>query len=209
MGQKANFLTLKKSFINLNLQTHTPKQFLIGYLLNIGLKKLLLKKHILVTNSNINFVGNLIYIDLVLFFKTGKLLTYKKKKLKKTVAEYSKINTASLFAKHIFKKLNLFNTNILIFSSKILNKELKLKKQKVLLNFFYLKCRHFLKLLFQRRFMLFFDFLKKTVFLITGSIDANCFLQSLCLLFKYLHKKNHTRFFGFITLLINLIINSN
>ena len=211
MGQKANILTLKPSFINLNLQTQNPKFFLHGHFFILTLQKLLLRKHIILSNFTVNFIGNILYLNLKLFFKTAKIFYYKKKKFKKNSPQLniSEKTLHHLFSKHLFKSLNFLQTNLFVFSVKILNKELKLKKNKTLLNFFFLKSKPFLNVLFQRRFTFFFDFLKQIVLLIQGLMNSATFLQILSQLFKYLHKRVHTRFFVFFNLISNLIINYN
>ncbi len=207
MGQKSNILTLKSSFINLNLQTKNPKLFLYGNTFIVLLKKLLNHKHIILTNHTINFIGNILFLDLTVFFKTFKIFYYKKKKFKNIFNTNKNINVYSNLSKIFFKNFKFLNTNNLNFSINILNKEFIQTKNKNLLAFFYIKCKPFLNILFQRRFTLFFDFIKHIVLLLNGSISSKIFVQLLSQLFKYLHKKTHTRFFVFFNLISNLIIN--
>lgn len=208
MGQKANTSTLKSTFVNLNLQTNHSKFFLYGYFFILALKKLILRKQISLSSYALNFIGNILFINLKIFFKTAKIFFYKKFYFTR-VNKIKNKNLHNLFAKKIFQNLNFLKTNKLVFSVKILNKELKLKKAKNLLNFFYLKCKPFLNLLFQRRFTFFFDFIKQIVLLLQGLMSSGNFLEILSQLFKYLHKKVHTRFFVFFNLISNLIININ
>lgn len=208
MGQKANIITLKSSFTSLNLQTNNSKFFLYGYFFIIALKKLLLRKHILLSSYTLNFIGNSLFINLKIFFKTAKIFYFKKFFFRR-VTTINKIKLHNLFSKKLFKSLNFLKTNLFIFSIKILNKELRLKKSKNLLKFYFIKCKPFLNILFQRRFTFFFDFVKQIVLLLQGLMTSANFLHILSQLFKYLHKRAHTRFFVFFNLISNLIVNIN
>jgi hypothetical protein len=211
MGQKANIITLRQSFINLNLQTQQPKVFLFGMLFILAVKKLALKKNIVLSKHTLNFVGNKLFLNLVFFFKTAKVFFYKKKKFKKNINKIKNTNNSLhvLFSNLLFKQLNFLKTNLMIFSIRVLNKEFNLKINKLLLTFFFKKTKPFLNILFQRRFTLFFDFLKQVVLLMQNLLDVKSFLQIICQIFKHLHKKAHTKFFVFFNLISNLIINFN
>lgn len=203
MGQKANTTTLKASFLNLNLQINNSKFFLYGYFFIVALKNLLLRKNIILSNHTLNFIGNTLFINLKIFIKTAKIFFYKKLLFKRL----NKINLHTTFSKKIFKNLKFLQTNLFIFSITVLNKELKLKKNKVLLKFYFLKCKPFLNILFQRRFTFFFDFIKQIILLLQGLINSITFIQILSQLFKYLHKRTHSRFYVFFNLISNLIVN--
>ncbi len=209
MGQKSNILTLKSSFINLNLQTQYSKFFLYGNAITLILNKLLLRKNIVLSRSILNFAGNTLFLNLQIFLKTAKVFYYKKKKFKKKNLSLLllKKELHFLFLKNFFKSLIFLKTNTLVFSISIQNKELNTKLNKKLLYFFYKKNKPFLNILFQRRFTLFFDFIKQIVLLLNGLIDSKFFLQTLSQLFKFLHKKTHTKFFVFFNLISNLIVN--
>jgi len=211
MGQKANLITLRQSYINLNLQTQQPKIFLFGMLFILAFKKLALKKNIVISKHILNFVGNKLFLNLMVFFKTAKVFYYKKKKFKKNIKEIKNTTKAKhlLFSNLLFKQLFFIKTNLIIFSIKVLNKEFNSKLNKLLLTFFFKKTKSFLNILFQRRFTLFFDFLKQVVLLMQNLLDAKSFLHVVCQIFKNLHKKAHTKFFVFFNLISNLIINFN
>lgn len=207
MSQKANILTLKPSFFNLNLQTQNSKFFLYGYTFLETLKKVLFRKNIILLNFTTNFIGNIYFLDFQIFFKTAKIFFLKKKKFQKKSLTLDIKNVHKTFSQTLFKILNFLKINLFIFSVKVLNKELKLKKNKMLLKLFFTKSKPFLNVLFQRRFTFFFDFLKNIVLLMQGLMNAATFLQTLSQLFKYLHKRIHTRFFVFFNLISNLILN--
>lgn len=209
MGQKANFLTLKSSFTNLNLQTKNTKIFLYGNSFILIFQKFLNHKNITLSKYNINIIGNILFLDLTLFFKTFKIFYYKKKKYKNNSNNLKNINKTLYLklSKTLFKNFKFLNINNLNFSINILNKEFLNNKNKNLLSFFYKKCKPFLNILFQRRFTLFFDFIKQLVLLLNNQINTKVFAQLLSQLFKYLHKKGHTRFFVFFNLISNLLIN--
>lgn len=207
MSQKANILTLKPSFYNLNLQTQNSKFFIHGYIFIETLKKVLLRKNIILLNFTTNFIGNVYVLNFQVFYKTAKIFFFKKKKFEKRVVPQENKKIHNTFSQILFKTLQFLKINLFVFSVKILNKELKLKKNKMLLQLFFIKSKPFLSILFQRRFTFFFDFLKNVVLLIQGLITADAFLQTLSQLFKYLHKRIHSRFFVFFNLVSNLILN--
>jgi hypothetical protein len=211
MGQKANILTLKPYFRNLNLQSKNSKYFLQGYFFIELFKKLLLRKSILLLNIISNFCGNIFFIHLKLFIKTAKLFSYKKFSFykKSRNLQINDLLLHNVFSKRLFKTLSFLKINFIVFSIKILNKDLKLKKNKTLLKFFFLKSKPFLNILFQRRYTFFFDLVKQIVLFIQDLIPINTFLETLSQLFKYLHKRIHTRFFVFFNSITNLIINFN
>lgn len=208
MGQKANILTLKQSYINLHLQTQYVTYFFRGHIFILNLKKLLLRKNIFIIKYTLNFIGNILFLNLELFFKTTKIFYYKKKNYKKFNL-LLKQKGHSVFNKNLFENLKMLKINILIFNIAIHNKELGTLKNKKMLIFFYKQSKFFLNIIFQRRFTLFFDFLKQIVLLINGFSDSTTFIVLLSQIFKHLHKKKHARFFIFFNLISNLILNIN
>lgn len=180
MGQKTNLLTLKSSFVNLNLQTQNPNFFLYGYFFAEVIQKIFNQKNVVVSNWTSNFVGNSLFINIHLYYKTVKLFFLKKKKFQKNqnLLHVQDTMLHNLFSKILFKNLLFLKTHFLIFSIKVLNKEFKLKKNKILLKFFFLKSQSFLNILFQRRFSFFFDFLKQIILLLQGFLNSSVFLQS-------------------------------
>ena len=85
MGQKANLLTLRKKNKNLSFlgNEKESRKFLCGLNLLKFLEQLLKRKNVLLTEKTLNFDNNKSYLNLTLFFKAAKLLSYKKKITKK------------------------------------------------------------------------------------------------------------------------------
>ena len=114
-----------------------------------------------------------------------------------------------MFSNKLLFHFKKYRINLIIFNIKNLNKHLSTKLDKKVLRFLYKKGKSFIFMLFQRRYTLFFDFLKQIVLLLKGLLNANSFLQTLGFLFRYIHKKLHTKFFLFFNLISKLILTSN
>jgi hypothetical protein len=201
MGQKANTFSLKKlvySLEHLNLNT---KLFLYSFSFSKVLDKLLFKKHILLVENKPAFQNNQMFLNLIIFFRTAKLLKYKKKSKAKKI-RFLKFNLLSSFIK---KQFSLFNFNVFVFNIKVLNKFL----DKVFIFNFYLKVKTFLKTLFNRRFTLFLDFLKINSLFKDNLISAKIYLFFLALIFKNLQKKRHRTFLDFLELIFQHLIKLN
>eukprot|EP00389_Voromonas_pontica_P017071 GDKH01026717.1.p2 GENE.GDKH01026717.1~~GDKH01026717.1.p2 ORF type:complete len:107 (-),score=6.65 GDKH01026717.1:19-339(-) len=79
MGQKSNTITLRKHRDNLNSYALNSKAFLNSNEYIATLKRSLEKKGITVTSHFFEATANTFNLSLNLFFKTQKLLKYKKK----------------------------------------------------------------------------------------------------------------------------------
>lgn len=79
MGQKSNTLTLRTNKEYLNSRTLNSKEFWESAEFINTFKRSLEKKGVTVTYSNFNTVAKTSYLSLDLFYKTHKLLKYKKK----------------------------------------------------------------------------------------------------------------------------------
>ena len=105
MGQKSNSITLRKE--NLNSTSLSTKEFIDSYEFLNTLKRSLDKKGIIITFSTLNTNANTSYLTLNTFFKTHKLMKYRKRK------------------KNYFKQLSIKKKNDK-------NKDLKKEKKKLL-----------------------------------------------------------------------------
>lgn len=135
------------------------------------------------------------YLTMNLFFKTQKLLKYKKfvrSSLKKR-ENYGIIN-------NIFNKL--LANKLLILNLSLLNKDI----DKKILKSLYLKFKNFKNMLFSRRFNLFIDFLKLTTLFIEKKVDIKVYISVLGTIFKILPKRAHSKFFFFLKHLFNILI---
>lgn len=191
MGQKSNTLTLRKQKECLNLRTANKKEFTNSLEFVNVLKRSLEKKGITVTFYTLNIKQNLVFLTLDMFYKTQKILRYKKEIFNR---------------KGIKQPITVFNhfipNKILVLKQHLVNKKI----DSLLLKELYLKFRNFQNTIFSRRFNLFIDFLKLTTLFIKKEIKANTFLAVLGTIFKVLPKKAHGRFFSFLNYLFTAIV---
>lgn len=107
MGQKSNTLTLRTNKEYLNSRTLNSKEFWESAEFINTFKRSLEKKGVIVTYSNFNTVAKTSYLSLDLFYKTHKLLKYKKRsrnKIKAKNRKNLKIQKNQKFKKHLSKK---------------------------------------------------------------------------------------------------------
>jgi hypothetical protein len=78
MGQKSNTLTLRRNQENLNLQSANTKEFQNSLEFLNTLKRSLEKKGVILTFYNLSVKQNSIFLKLTTFYKTQKILKYKK-----------------------------------------------------------------------------------------------------------------------------------
>lgn len=231
MGQKSNIITLRKHKDNLNSYSLNSKAFLNTNEYIAVLKRSLEKKGVIITSHFFEATNNTFNLSLNLFFKTQKLLKYKKKligekifrkkfhkksKLKNFSSKYQQKNKttkkAELIKKQtrflqVFKNLtkNLPANNLLVHNFKLLNREIPRR----VITLIHTNLNYFKRVLFSRRFNLYFDFLKMTSLLISKKININIYNVMLGTIFKFLTKKSHSKFFSFLKKLSYLLIKSS
>ena len=209
MGQKSNVLTLRKAIPLYNSAEKNRNHFVSTYLILEHLQKLFLKTDVCLLKYIIQENSNKIYIEFDLFFRTRKLIKYKKS-LKKFKAQ--KGVKQEFFLRSIIKFIKAkFSSFFFNFKFCVLNR-LLLKKNKVgkkLLIEFYDLFRRYSKLLFPRRINFFLDFVKLSVLLFYGSIRVSFFIKLLGEIFTILQKKRHSFFFQFINFFFSFLINYN
>jgi hypothetical protein len=199
MGQKSNTTTvranLRKSLSFLN-QTKDPRVFQYGFSYLNFLEKFLSKKGVLVTNKELNLIGNLIHLNFTIFYDNAKLAGYKKRtqKIRKGFKNFKKPNfdfqkTARMFT----SKFTLFRSNLALINLRVLNGLVN----KSYLKKFYQTTAKFVSVLFLRKFNLFIDFLKISSLFHQKKISATVFLHVLGQIFKVLPKRKHNRFLFF------------
>jgi hypothetical protein len=200
MGQKSNTLTLKKIQKNLNFQGNVKesKEFLYGATFLSFLEQLLNQKNVTLTDRTLNFADNEIYLSLIIFFKTTKLKSYKKKYIK-GLKSLKKRNAISRF---VLSELSLLKNSLISLNLRVTNKEVNEKLAKL----FYIKTKRFVKTLLSRRFSLFADFIKKTSLFCENKISVSAYLVLLAQIFRVLKKKSHSRFLFFLRELFDLLI---
>lgn len=171
------------------------------YLLSETIKNSLLSKNIVVSELNFIACSDLILINANIFYRTIKLIRYRKRLKKKKILK-----------KNHFKTLNFLNKIVLKITKDKLKKvmirftvlNLKLKKRNLSKHYKYLK--QFLNILFNRGLNLFFDFIKMTDLFSRKLTSINSYLIILGKIFKVLHKKKHNKFIFFITLIFSELV---
>ena len=113
MGQKSNTLTLRTNKENLNSRTLNSKEFWESAEFINTFKRSLEKKGVTVTYSNFNSVAKTSYLSLDLFYKTQKLLKYRKKTRKLRFKYQRYAQKKQIFKKELPKKT--INTKNLFF----------------------------------------------------------------------------------------------
>lgn len=201
MGQKANLLTLRKIENIINIKEDNPKmlihilEFLKVFKLFLYEKKILLLK--------INFISNIqqCTVCLSIFYSTIKCNQYKKLKKDKYFLQYELKNKS--FSSLFFNSFNFYNKKLYYF--KFLNLNLKIKKP--ILKHFYFLSKSYLKIVFERRYGLFFDFLKINALYCQGLISVASYLLLLSQIFKFLSKRKHSKFIEFCTKIFEGMLN--
>jgi hypothetical protein len=202
MGQKTNVSTIRKSQLQYLATESKDKRIIFLYIILNYLNTLFIKFDVCLINSIVQNNSYKCFVNLVLFFRTRKILKIKKKytKLKKKKVSFLKF----LFN---FFSLNIFS-NLFVISFKVLNKNLIKKKplNKLLLTEFFKMFKRYSKLLFPRRLNFFLDFIKISVLLFTDIIKINFFNKLLAETFSILQKKRHSFFLQFLKFIFTTLI---
>ena len=121
MGQKSNILTLRQKNKNLSLLNNEkePVKFLFGLNFLKSLEQLLKRKNTLLVEKTLNFDNNQSYVNLTLFFKTAKLLNYKKKISKKRKL----FSLRTPIAQFLSKEFSLVKSNFISLRLKVINRK--------------------------------------------------------------------------------------
>lgn len=200
MSQKSNMLTIRFPDKSINLNIENCKEFISIFTISKNLKRSLEKKEILISKIASKTENSHCTFTFDAFFKTRKLLKYKKfihnqivkKKtsnpaiLESALGKIKKYNSISL-------KINILN---LILENEILRAY-----------FFFIK--KYKNILFNRQFTLFIDFIKLTNLFIKKKISAEIYVQLLGKVFKALPKSKHSKYFLFIKQLFTAITEDN
>jgi len=164
-----------------------------GDLLQKKLKSLYLDKDIIISETSIGYNSNILIFTLFVFYKTSKLIKYRKNTKKKK--SLRKIISLSLLSNKLLK-------------SKFSNIVLKIRVLNILVNRehlskLYILSRRFMLILFSRGLNLFLDFLKISVLFSKNLISITSYLMTLGKIFRVLNKKKHNRFVFFMTIILD------
>lgn len=197
MGKRSNLISIrKKSF---NLKNFQKNKFVFNYQLLEYFKQLFFKKNVIISEEFLNISSNFYFFSANVFFKTKQLKLYKSAKN----SQNNKSNCcleSSLFKK--LSKNNFLNKINVSFNFRVLNNYL----QKDFLLFFFKKLKVHSTVLFSRRFGMFIDFIKLTCLFFYFYLSLDSYLKLIADVFKFLKKKNHSKFFSFLKFVFELIL---
>jgi len=195
MGHKTNTITLRNSFLNLNLASLSA--FSLFTTLNFlkSLKYLLKNYGVFIISEVFNIKNNQIFLNLTLFFKSTKFSFFKKKINKSSLLE--KKTLLNIFYKNFNFSLTKINLNCIVIN-KFLNKSI--------LTLLFVKTKKFIPLIFSRRFNLYIDFLKILNLYLLKKIVIKQLLDTFVQIFRFISKKLHSNFITFLKSLFNLLI---
>jgi hypothetical protein len=157
------------------------------------LKNAYLDKDIIISESSMALSSNVIVFTFFAFYRTSKLIKYRKNTKKKKAPK-------SLYSLSILTR-KLLNNKVsnLVFKIHVLN--LLLNKEQ--LSKLYSLSRKFIPILFSRGLNLFLDFLKVSVLFSKNLISITSYLIILGKIFRVLNKKKHNRFVFFMTVIFD------
>ena len=201
MGQKSNLLTLKKSYINFNLNSNNSKSFVYFYKLLLLLSRVFENKGVLTICNSIHFECNKILLHFTLYYRSFKVLFFKSKRTLKKIKDIKSYNFNNIISKLMNKHNAIYSSNLLIYKLHVINSLL----DKKLCLFIYNKFKRFIKTIFLRRFNLFIDFIKITSFYCTNTITLNQLGVILSQIFRYIPKRGHNKFIFFIKYLFKVL----
>ncbi|MBR11270.1 MAG: hypothetical protein CMP48_26780 [Rickettsiales bacterium] len=201
MGQKANIITLRNSFNNLNFYRLDINEFLYGSIFLKSFTRLLQIRKVFLVNSNLNFFENKIFFNFNVFFRTSKVLSLKNLKV---VNKQLKKSNLPLF----LKELSYLKKNLIIIKFTLTNLILKSKDKENLVFIFFKKFKRMSTSLFPRRFNFFLDFIKLSCLFGVGALSLNFFIKVIVEIFRILQKKKHARFLLLMKQLFNSLISN-
>lgn len=203
MARKANLNTIRgrnKSLSFFNCEGESSK-LLHGLKILKAFQRVMKIRNVLVMSNSLDFVGNVTYVSLGVFFKASKIIKYRRKLIKKRRPKNraKKEMKLSTFMK---RELYFLQSNFVSFKIVVLNR----KVDEMQVTFLTLKLAPFRNALFSRRSTLFLDFIRGTSLFIDSQLSTQSYLEFLGLIFKGLQKKSHSKFILFVKELFTLII---
>lgn len=198
MGQKANLISLRKNIEKvLLINTLNSELFVKSFVFLNFFERFCNIKNILISFKTISLVSNKIYFYFEVFFRTNKLMFYKKKQVNKVLLDKKTFYNSKItsFLTSFFDKTN---PNLVCLSLNVVNLNLTKNYYLKFLKQVYVFNKRFLFVLFDRRLNLFIDFIKIVVLFVFNKISINIFLFTLCQIFKNISKAKHTKFLLFV-----------
>ena len=198
MGQKANLISLRKNIEKvLLINTLNSGLFVKSFVFLNFFERFCNIKNILISFKTISLVNNKIYFYFEVFFRTNKLMFYKKKQVNKVLLD-KKTSYNSKITSFLTSFFDKTNPNLVCLSLNVVNLNLTKNYYLKFLKQVYVFNKRFLFVLFDRRLNLFIDFIKIVVLFVFNKISINIFLFTLCQIFKNISKAKHTKFLLFV-----------
>jgi hypothetical protein len=192
MGNNSNTQTLRPNLFS-NINSTNLKISLHNLEILKNLRRSFLKKQVFLVDYFVSNNLNTLEFHLFIFFRTRKLVSYKKTVLK---PGFKKNNLYFSKLLNCFTNIKLKKFNIKIF---VLNKlkTLRYKNKKLVIQM-YKKFKSFKLKLFNKNFNLFFDFIKISSLFLVKKIQVSAVLYTLSLIFCFLRKRSHSTFLFFL-----------
>jgi small subunit ribosomal protein S3 len=140
---------------------------------------------------------------MALYYKTGKLQKLKKKRIIKNInSRIIKSKSNKYFIRALKTLFSILKQNNLNFKILVLNN--KIKKKFVV--FLHKKLKSYIKNLFTRKISTYVDILNLSAIYFSGRIEFEPLCKMLSDLFRFIQKRNHSKFFLFIKKLFKLLV---
>lgn len=200
MGNNSNTQTLRSNlFCNIK-----PTNLKVCFHSIEFIKKLsrsLFKKQVFLFDYSVSNQLNTLKFNLFVFFRTRKLVNYKKMLLK------TGLKKNSLYFLNLFNLFKNKQLNKIEFKICVLNKLKNLKyKNKKLVVKLHKKFKSFKLKLFNKNFNLFFDFIKISSLFLIKKTSLSAILHVLSLIFCSLRKRVHSTFLFFLKTYFSFLI---
>jgi hypothetical protein len=206
MSKKKNIVTLRTIQIPVHYTNFDSKSFLITYNFLAKFKQLLRFKKILLSKHTINISVNKLSLSLYIYYKTIKLKLFRKKRVKQSLTKKKIITLRNNphFLKLFKNTLLILKQNNIEYKIIVLNKNLK----KSFITYLSKKLKQYTRTLFNRKWGSYVDFLNISSLYFSGKINFDPLGTILVDLFKYTHKRNHSKYFIFVRRLFKLLTSS-
>ena len=200
----------KKIRKGLTITSNKPKKLAKEYLFTTYFAKMLQNKRIYISEFTFRS-DKLMSLNLSLYFSEFAIIKIQNKMQSKEIIDSSWNDKISLISNQMGKlstNINVF-VNQTVFNIKILNAEFTKTNVNLEINEIQKYFLQYKKLLFSRQHYHFLDFSKTTFLFKNKKSHLYLYIRILGRIFKYLHKKNHSKYFKFIENLIHYLMKNN